>query len=539
MGKSAFKRLSQVGIRGRIHEGIYDSFSEALLQEPVSFIMKTGGCVLRESKLRWAAIWELPDGRRVFVKRDLTKGWNESIRYLFLPTKARREWAIALEMKKAELPIPAPLGWFEKAPRGWVRESYYLAEGVGSGWSVAEEIDRLREGAGITTFAKTVKKFHDKGLYHPDFHAGNFLWQGRGLVLTDFHSVRIVKALSFSRRLWMLAHLFHSLRSVWEAEEQRKFLEIYFEGEPFHLTNLQQYHQKIHHWMEKLLGRQWKSRTRRCLKESTEFSRCKEGPMKIYRRRDFPVDRIKAVLEKHDRMVKEVPFALKKDGREAKVSIVQDRGTSVVVKQFCYPGFFERFKDRFRRSKGLRAWVGGHGLWVRGIASIRPLALAERRDGFSQFESFLLMETLANGQELDRYILGGFRDHGEKRRFIRSFAEWTSGLYDKGIYHRDMKTCNILVSEQGDGWEFRLLDLEDVRFGHRVGEGRFFKNLLELNTSTPRTITRTDRLRFYRACLRRHPVVRDSKRFLKRLSVESQRRGLVYVSFEGVIQEQL
>ena len=76
----------------------------------------------------------------------------------------------------------------------------------------------------------TVRKFQDAGLFHQDLHGGNFLWDGDSLFLTDLHRAKIVKPLSLNQRLWNLAHLFHSLRSMWGEGEQLQFLDQYFEG---------------------------------------------------------------------------------------------------------------------------------------------------------------------------------------------------------------------------------------------------------------------------------------------------------------------
>jgi serine/threonine protein kinase len=105
------------------------------------------------------------------------------------------------------------------------------------------------------------------------------------------------------------------------------------------------------------------------------------------------------------------------------------------------------------------------------------------------------------------------------------------------IYHRDMKTCNILVSKEGKAWVFHLLDLEDVRLDRKVTERVLFKNFLQLNTSTPKIVTGTDRFRFCKEYLARNPIIKNRKIFLRRLIEESRQRSLVYVAPWGVVTE--
>jgi serine/threonine protein kinase len=209
----------------------------------------------------------------------------------------------------------------------------------------------------------------------------------------------------------------------------------------------------------------------------------------------------------------------------------------VYVKHFRYPHLFDRLKDFFRLSKGQKAWIAANGLRVREIPSVKAMALVERKHWLGLDSSFFIMEALETCQEMDRYILHRF-DHPDRRRtFVKAFGQWLSRFHRMRLYHKDMKTCNILVSEKGKDWDFHLLDLEDVRLDEKVDERRLFRNLLQLNTSTPKVMTRTDRFTFFREYLRANPIVRNQKPFLRRLIKESKRRGLVYVSPNGVVIE--
>ncbi|OGP95041.1 MAG: hypothetical protein A2157_04760 [Deltaproteobacteria bacterium RBG_16_47_11] len=289
--------------------------------------------------------------------------------------------------------------------------------------------------------------------------------------------------------------------------------------------------------MHRLQQRQWRSRTKRCLKESTEFTVQREKKVRYFYRRDFPLGRLKRVMAEHRNLVRKSPFSLIKYSPEVIVSILNDEEEGVCVKQFCYPSFWGRMKEHFRRSKGFKSWRAANGMRARGLPSLKPFALVERKDWVGLRESFLLMEALVNDQEMDRYISRGFKDLEKKRLFIRTFAHWLDGLHKMRLYHKDMKTCNILVSERAETWNFHLLDFEDILMDEDVNRKKLFRTFLQLNTSTPRVMTKVDRYRFLREYLRLNPVVKDPKVFLRGLMDESRRRGLVYVSPHGVVTE--
>jgi serine/threonine protein kinase len=262
-----------------------------------------------------------------------------------------------------------------------------------------------------------------------------------------------------------------------------------------------------------------------------------EKGVRCFHRRDFPLDRLKRVLAEHRSLVREKPFSLIKYSPEVVVSILNDQGEKICLKQFSYPHFWGRMKEHFRRSKGLKSWMAANGMRARGMPSLKPLALLERKNWIGLKESILFMEALANDQEMDRYILKGFEDLNKKRVFIKTFARWLDGLHKMSVYHKDMKTCNILVSERGETWDFHLLDFEDLLMGEKVNRKKLFRNFLQLNTSTPKAMTKVDRFRFFREYLRLNPLVKDQRVFLQRLMDASRRRGLVYVSPQGVVTE--
>src|SRR5204862_8024273 len=67
-----------------------------------------------------------------------------------------------------------------------------------------------------------------------------------------------------------------------------------------------------------------------------------------------------------------------------------------------------------------------------------------------------------------------------------------------GVWHGDLKACNWLVREHGDDLSFHLVDTDRVRFLTSVDRDRRLRNLAQLAASIPRSVTRADRLRWWR-----------------------------------------
>jgi len=531
------KKFSQGEFKGCIREDLFNLLPEGFFVDPLSSIQRSGGEVIKSSLLRVALVFTVNGKRKIFLKRDRTKDWIDPLKYLILPSKGRKEWLVARQAQKKGIPVPQPLGWIERGRWGFLSESYYLSEAVGSGVSLIELL-KSKEEIPIERLAKAVKKIHDAGLYHKDLHAGNFLWDGESFFLTDLHRAEILSSLSLDKRLWNLAQWFYSLRSIWEERDFFLFFRKYFGEKSLDLKKEKEMFQRIRSMMLRLQRRHLKSRTKRCLKESTEFSVSQEGGHWYYHRRDFPLEVLKKRIAEHLEISNTKKSPLVKDGPEVVISLLKEGDQGVVVKELRTLTFWSGVKELFRHSKGRKAWVNGNGLMVRGVSPLKPLGLVEERSRLGLKKSFFLMEALEEGQELDRYLWNGFQNVHRKRLFIKTFAEWLALLHTLNIYHRDMKACNILVSKKETSWNFHLLDLEDVSLNRKVKEKEVFKNFLQLNTSIPRTITKTDRLRFLKEYVRSNPILRSNdKNWITRLIRESKERGIVYVTPHGVVEE--
>src|SRR5262249_19691907 len=139
--------------------------------------------------------------------------------------------------------------------------------------------------------------------------------------------------------------------------------------------------------------------------------------------------------------------------------------------------------------------------------------------------SFFLTREVPDALTADAYwrrILA--EPDGPRRRAARrAFAVMLGGLFRRlhaaGVYHRDLKDANLLVTGPPTAPSFVLLDREEVRVVEQVSPGRRVKNLVQLARTLGRAATATDRARFLRAYLDGAP------RAERRLLAESVRRA--------------
>ena len=71
-------------------------------------------------------------------------------------------------------------------------------------------------------------------------------------------------------------------------------------------------------------------------------------------------------------------------------------------------------------------------------------------------------------------------------------------LHEKGVYHADLKSTNILVQELPDGaWRFSFIDLDRVAFRDSLSFQERANNLAQINSSISRRAGAKERLNFF------------------------------------------
>jgi tRNA A-37 threonylcarbamoyl transferase component Bud32 len=554
-GQIPLVRLSAKGYRGFVRKDLRDLFTGDFLGNIEAAVLRAGGETIKDSRVRWAATYPGPGDQALFIKKFKAKDWKERVKYLFLPSKAKREWDVSLASRGKGVRIPAPVGVMERRRWGFLEESLYISEAVEGAQPFTDFFkERLgrddskgEEGRRLIRFlGNTVRHIHENGLFHADMHAGNFLiGKGgeEGLYLIDLHRARIRKGLSQRRRLWNIAQLFYSLDSFLEQGDKGIFFEAYGRKETAPSLLM-----RVERLACRIKRRHQRSRAKRCLKESTVFTSHRCNGYRVFRRRDVSGGTLMEMIGAHREIVENSPWLLLKNSPKTVVSMVEmPHGSTsrTCVKQYRYAKAWRKIIGCFRNSKGKTSWVAANELFRQGISALGPLAYVERaRFGFL-VESFFLMESPADYLEMDRYLIKSFA-HGasgdtflKKRAFIREFARSIGRLHASDIFHGDLKTCNILARELRGGWDFSFIDLDAVHLGTEVSSRRTLKNLVQINCSIPGFLGYGDRVRFLNWYLEIHPIPMAKRDLIKAVLEESRKRGVVYVSPEGDVREEV
>jgi len=548
------------GVEWTVREGyekIPDRFS------PDDFLSDLNGkhyTLVKENRVR--SVISMPGSDKsengIYIKYFKRGGCRDYVKHLFVPTKARTEWEVGNALLSKDINTALPLALSErKSHLLLVTETvtnsedlmeFCLANYEGS-LSVGKESEKKIL---LDKLALLIRDIHEKGFCHYDLHAGNILIKfkkeqnvaGYDLYLMDLHRVKIFKSISVSKRMFNLAQIFNSLSSIMTKSDKLDFIRSYGSNALGNITNEKELVRQIDEQSSVIRNIHYRSRLKRCLKESSVFSRKKFAGMKMFFRKGYDTDSLQQLMEKHNSALdyNDSAVIIKRDSKTAltRHTFKDKTVQNVVVKQYRVGCFGRLLKNLFLGSAGRKAWIAGNGLRVYGFNTPLPLALIEKRILGIPTDSYLIMEEVKDSLEMDRYILKNFdnrKDIKKKKALISHFAKTLGEMHNHNIFHHDLKTCNIMVKENEKRFNFTFLDFDKVSFREEITVRKRVKNLIQINLSTPRLFTLSDRLRCLNEYLDLCGIANEKKNILREVINLSKREKILYVSFQGDVTE--
>ncbi len=316
---------------------------------------------------------------------------------------------------------------------------------------------------------RKIAGMHSKGVYHADFHPGNLIINPDGNpCLIDVQELFFFYFLPRSLRIFNLGKLFYYL------DHQEGFKSWFVDLlAGYNLTAYSKGGKKSIKLEEVIKAAlrckniRFRSRARRCCKNSSEFAVVKTKNLKGYIKRGFSWDE------------RDLIHALK-NGRMIKQEKIFE------YKNICIKINHARL---FHKDRCLACWKAARALDVRGISV--PVSYAYFKMGV---KSFFISQFMKEAVLLNDYLssFSDLSDWRKKREALKKLADWIKKIHDLDILQKDFKSSNVLCQNGA----YFMIDLDNVRF-RPVAKKEKIINLAQLNASISNAVTRKDRLRFF------------------------------------------
>ena len=177
---------------------------------------------------------------------------------------------------------------------------------------------------------------------------------------------------------------------------------------------------------------------------------------------------------------------------------------ALYLKEYHLPNFLDGIKNLFH-SPAEREWDVAHKITKKDVPTFTPLAVGKfRRFGLLK-KNYLISKSIDGAKPLKEYLPDCYPDQAggdapEKRSVIEGLAQFVKDLHQKGIFHQDFHSGNILIGKDDKGKvHFYLMDLHRVKLQSTLTDRQRIQNLASLNTGLNQTTQKTERLRFLKA----------------------------------------
>jgi len=407
-------------------------------------VLADPGRVIKKSPAKLVTLHQLPNGG-YYLKRyrnDVTP--LRPLKFFFKPSHSRREWRLAREFERRDIPVVRHLAYGERWSWNGLRESTLITEAF-EGRPLLECPDqqspRIQSALG-----RLVRRMHDRGVVQFDL-AQNVLLRTEPFELrrVDVHHATIKDVLDQSDRLENLAFIHVMLPLTHD------FFAAYGWSRELAETT----------WAHSEESRRQFYRTRafRCLHRNAEFESRKLGALRWQVRRPLINSKMEEILRAPDAILANGSQLLK-TSRATTVGLVE----GVVVKRYNLRTrkLQNLAKDLFRRSKARRAFRKAYHLELAGIPTARPIAVADRRWARVLLRCYLVMEAISGATELGQW-------RGDPAHALRCAAELVVRLHNAGFFHRDLKETNLVFDREN---RLFLIDLEGLEYCGTVSRER-------------------------------------------------------------------
>jgi len=346
-----------------------------------------------------------------------------------------------------------------------------------------------------------------KGFYYDDMHSGNVIVDNKGKpYLLDAYEVKPIKRLRRDHIIDLLAQI--------------EFLSCVPDEKLIEYLNRLNAVKDTHRLADAIRARSKKlnrSRIKRWIRRSLRHGSFSEELdiyyYKAFINRQYSVD-LDKITDIHTDNIQNNTNVLK----------VQKKTQLSRVDNFCVKSF--KASRMFARPYALRSWQGLLTLHFNKIGTAGPVAVILYKD-----RSSILITKMLNHPDLDELLYHKYSSMPlkEKRDLLNTLGNILATMHVNGIYHADLKVCNIKVSQ--DPLAFYFLDTDRVEQKINLSTRRRIKNMVQINTSIPVHVSRTMRFSFIKAYSK--ITGDDPGRLFKDVWELSRREKVVYRTLDG------
>jgi serine/threonine protein kinase len=243
----------------------------------------------------------------------------------------------------------------------------------------------------------------------------------------------------------------------------------------------------------------------------------------------FSKSQWQTLLAEPEKLLEGAERTLKSDGCNMvviKYMAIGGKGVKAVLKQHHRGRGLRELFRLLAAPRAMRNFIAAVKISQYGLPVAAPLAAVYHKSGLFCEQSIYISEYV-EGVHLHKFLKDLPRDSKERHRVIsrltEQMAEILAGLHEHGLFHRDAKATNFIVSGDGaDNYRLVLTDLDGIKQYSVRRETCQMRSLWQLASSVMMLpdIRRTDYMRMFTAYCEKLDIPRASRKDIFRRLAE-------------------
>lgn len=215
----------------------------------------------------------------------------------------------------------------------------------------------------------------------------------------------------------------------------------------------------------------------------------------------------------------------------ARVAVNQARG--IYYKEFLPRSPLENIKAFFKGSRATRARKHNDVLRQAGFPAPNNLAWG-KLPGDREY----LFSSAVPGQGVTSWVRGELATRSGKSLHLRrallfGLGEFIGQLHAAGFTHGDLRTSDVLAEQNGDCFNYFLIDNERNKQQRPAAGCDMLRNLMQLNMLLPSEVSNTDRMRVFVKWREQMAELNDVE--AKLMAIESWRWAMKRLDKKGLL----
>ncbi|SRR5579875_615904 len=206
------------------------------------------------------------------------------------------------------------------------------------------------------------------------------------------------------------------------------------------------------------------------------------------------------LVEHPDQVIAGSGFHEVKNISRNRAGFIQSPHGTIFVKRLVPGSWFEGMLERLRGSSARRSLRAAQLLDAAGFLVPLPLAASEQTAFGAIRSSWIFSRALTSAKVLSRFIERGHApaevEKIRRREALTAVARCVRRLHDSGLFTSDLQETNLMLERADDGVRIHFVDLDGFRQLVHVSWRRRRRNLVQLDRSVGRFMSRSERLRF-------------------------------------------